>query len=124
MQKIIHTSILTGLLLFASCKPQPLTPEEKLQKGRWEISNVNELQKNYPSNMSIKKAYMEFAEDGTMRTKVGEQVETGTWKLTEDKERIFLRSDSTQYNDTLDYEFVDENTLRVRNQGNDMIFKR
>jgi hypothetical protein len=67
---------------------------------------------------------MEFAEDGTMRTKVGEQVETGIWKLTEDKERIFMRSDSTQYNDTLDYEFMDENTLRVRNQGQDMIFKR
>lgn len=113
---------------FSACGPKVITPEEKLQNGRWTIHNVNDLQPRYGNN-SIKNAYMEFNEDGTMRSKFGDRVETGKWSLNSEKTHIFMLGDSIhanglRMNDTIEFKFEDERTIIVTNLGDKMEFRK
>lgn len=115
------------LLALSACGKKELTPEERLQ-GRWVISNVNELQPNFGS-VAIQNAYMEFNEDGTMRTKWGKKEETAQWALNGEKSHIYIKGDSIHpnglhYNDTLAFDFNDERTLVITNQGRAFLFKK
>lgn len=112
-------------IAFVACAPEEPTPEEMLQAGRWEISNVNDLQSMYP-NMSIKKSYMEFSDDGTMLTYIDQlhKSETGTWSLSADKSYLFIKADSSVYHDSLAFNFEDPLTLVIMNQDNKLVFRR
>lgn len=115
-------------VMASSCGPKVITPEEKLQNGKWTIHNVNDLQPRYGNN-SIKNAYMEFNEDGTMKTKFGEHVETGTWSLNSEKTHIFMLGDSIhanglRINDTFEFKFEDERTIIINNQGYQLEFRK
>ncbi len=122
--QILRLLIATYLAVaFVACAPKEPTPEEMLQAGRWEINNVNNLQKDY--KFPIKKSYMDFYDDGTVKTFIESTgQETGTWTLNADKSYIVIKADSGRYHDSLAFEFEDESTLHVINQGRKMEFKR
>lgn len=116
------------MLAFTACRPAEITPEERLQTGKWVIHNVNDIQRLHGNN-PIKDAYMEFGEDGIIRTKFGPTAETGTWSLNADKTHIYITGDSVhsiglQYKDSLEFRFDDERTLIINNRGVALEFRR
>ncbi len=118
--------LFASLLLFFACKPIDPTPEEILQMGKWQIANVEKIAKNYGST-NIKEAFMLFAEDGTLYTQIiNRQPETGTWRLSDDKEFLHITKDSGVYvvRDSLPIYFEDQRTIIISNQNTPLIFKR
>lgn len=55
MKKVIFLSCMMGVLLFAGCKAQVLTPEEKAKKVKAEVQIIDQLEKHdftfYPDEM-------------------------------------------------------------------------
>ena len=122
----LKTTLLSLVLLAGACKPGEPTPEEILQMGKWRIDNVNEISK-YFNNRNIKDSYMLFNEDGSLFTQVGtDKPETGTWRLSDDKEFLHVTKDSGVYvgADSMPIIFDDQRTIIIRNNGIDMVFKR
>jgi hypothetical protein len=130
MPKILSFSglALLSLLLFSACRPAEVTPEERLQSGKWRIHNVNDIQRHY-GNVPIKDAYMEFGEDGIIQTKWGARVEKGTWVLNGEKTHICIVGDSVHANglqlrDSFEFKFEDERTIIIQNRGIAMEFRK
>jgi len=117
---------IASFLLFFACKPTEPTPEEILQMGKWQISNVEKIAKNYGTT-NIKESYMLFGEDGVLFTQVlNQKSETGTWKLSADKEFLHITKDSGVYvvRDSMPIFFEDQRTIVITNQGQPLVFKR
>ena len=124
----IKPFIFVVLFGFFACKSTEPTPEELLQMGRWEIANVDKVAKNYQNGtLNIKEAYMIFGEDGTLYTQVlNRKAETGTWRLSDDKEYLHITKDSGIYVkcDSLPILFEDQRSIIITNQNVPLLFKR
>jgi hypothetical protein len=125
---ILKPFLAASLCLFFGCKAAEPTPEEILQMGKWQIANVEKIAKNYENGtMNIKDAYMLFADDGTLYTQVmNRKPETGTWRLSDDKEYLHITKDSGLYvvADSLQIYFEDQRTIVLTNQDVPLVFKR